>query len=323
MPIIENSGYQPPLFFSNAHLQTVYPSVFRKPQGVNYTRERLITPDDDFLDLDWSKVNSRKIAIILHGLEGDSCRSYIKGMVKALNRKGWDTVALNFRGCSGEPNRKSRMYHSGETQDINLVTKHILSADSYDELALIGFSLGGNVVLKSLGESGIDTDPRIKAAVAISVPSDLKACSDKLEQLSNRGYSRRFLRMLRKKIINKSYEYPGLIDTSGLDSVRSLKEFDEEFTAPLHGFNNADDYYSRSSSKQFLHNINIPTLMLSSADDPFLAPECYPFEIASGHEWLHLETPRHGGHVGFVAFNDQDEYWSETRTAQFISDIQS
>ncbi len=319
MPIVENSGYCAPLLLRNAHLQTVYPSMFRKVEGVNYTRERLVTPDDDFLDIDWSRVNSRRLGIILHGLEGDSYRSYVKGMVKAINRKGWDAVAINFRGCSEEPNRQSRMYHSGETQDLALVINHALSADSYDELGLIGFSLGGNVVLKSLGESGKGIDSRIKAAVAISVPCDLKACSDRLEQLSNRGYSRRFLRMLRKKITDKTNVYPGLIDASRLACVNTLKEFDEEFTAPLHGFKNADDYYRQSSSKQFLHNISIPTLLLSSADDPFLAPECYPSEIASNHKWLHLESPRHGGHVGFVAFNDQDEYWSETRTARFIS----
>lgn len=323
MPIIENSGYQPPLFFSNAHLQTVYPSIFRKVEGVNYERERLITPDDDFLDLDWSRVNSRRLVIILHGMEGDSNRSYIKGMAKALNARNWDALALNFRGCSQEPNRQPRMYHSGETEDLALVVKHALSNGNYDELALVGFSLGGNVVLKSLGESGTSTDPRIRAAVAISVPCDLKACSVRLEQFANRGYSIRFRRMLRAKIINKTSLYPGVMDASRLDSVKTLKQFDEEFTAPLHGFQNADDYYRRSSSVQFLRNISLPTLLLSSADDPFLAPECYPFEIASAHKWLHLESPRHGGHVGFVSFNPKNEYWSETRTAQFISDIQS
>lgn len=321
MPIVEISGYCAPLLFRNSHLQTVYPSIFRKVEGVSYTRERLITPDDDFLDLDWSRVNSRRLAIILHGLEGDSSRSYIKGMVKAFNSRKWDALALNFRGCSQEPNRQSRMYHSGETRDLALVIKHALSTGIYDKLALIGFSLGGNVILKSLGELGTDVDPRIGAAVAISVPCDLKACSIRLEQFGNRAYSRRFLRMLRKKIINKTNLYPEVMDASRLDSVKTLKQFDEEFTAPLHGFRSADDYYHRSSSLQFLHNISLPTLLLSSSDDPFLAPECYPFEIASGHEWLHLETPRHGGHVGFVSFNQKNEYWSETRAAQFVSAI--
>ena len=319
MPIVKISGYCAPLLFRNSHLQTVYPSIFRIVEGVSYTRERLITPDDDFLDLDWSRVNSRRLVIILHGLEGDSSRSYIKGMVKAFNAREWDALALNFRGCSQEPNRQSRMYHSGETQDLALVIEHSLSTGIYDKLALIGFSLGGNVVLKSLGELGTDADPRIGAAVAISVPCDLKACSIRLEQFGNRAYSRRFLRMLRKKIINKTNSYPEVMDTSRLDSVKTLKQFDEEFTAPLHGFRSADDYYHRSSSLQFLHNISIPTLLLSSSDDPFLAPECYPFEIASAHKWLHLETPRHGGHVGFVSFNQKNEYWSETRAAQFVS----
>lgn len=319
MPIVDISGYKAPLFFKNPHVQTVFPSVFRKVEGVNYTRQRLETQDDDFLDLDWSRINSRKLAIVLHGLEGDTGRSYIKGMTKAINRCGWDALALNFRGCGEEPNRQSRMYHSGETTDIDFVIKSAIALGLYDAMALVGFSLGGNVILKYLGESGRNIHQVIKFAVTISVPCDLKACSIKLEQRSNRGYSRRFLRMLTNKLRKKAESYPKTVDTSGLANLKSLKEFDEKYTAPLHGFRNAEDYYNRSSSLQFLSHISIPTLLISSLDDPFLAPECYPYEIAKRHDFLHLETPDHGGHVGFVSFNQRGEYWSETRTAQFIS----
>ncbi len=320
MPIVSNSTYKAPLFFRNCHVQTVFPSIFRKVEGVVYQRERISTPDEDFLDLDWSKVDSRRLGIVLHGLEGDSGRSYIKGMVKALNRIGWDALALNFRGCSEEPNKRSRMYHSGETTDIDLVIKTAMSLGRYDTIALIGFSLGGNVILKYLGESGKHIPPQIKAAVTISVPCDLEACSDKLEQVSNRGYSLRFLKMLRKKLLRKSEIYPDAIDVSALKQVKTLREFDESFTAPLHGFRNAQDYYRRSSSRQFLRNISIPTLLISSLDDPFLAPQCFPYQIAKDHDFLFLEAPFHGGHVGFVSFNQNGEYWSENRATQFIAE---
>lgn len=319
MPIVAVSGYRAPRFFRNSHIQTIFPSIFRKVDGVNYSRERLNTPDDDFLDIDWSRVDSKRLGIVLHGLEGDSKRSYIKGMVRALNRRGWDALAVNFRGCSEEPNRQSRMYHSGETGDLDFVIQHVISSGAYDELALIGFSLGGNVILKYLGESGPNPPDGLKAAVTLSVPCDLKACSDKLEQLSNRGYSQRFLRMLRKKIQKKAVLYPDTVRSSGLDAVKTLKEFDDQFTAPLHGFRDADEYYRCSSSKQFLPFINIPTLMISAADDPFLARECYPSQQADKHNWLHLEVPKHGGHVGFVSFNQTGEYWSEIRATEFIS----
>ncbi len=319
MPIVEGSGYRAPIFFRNPHAQTVYPSVFRKIHGLNYVRERIITQDDDFLDLDWSTVGSAGLAITLHGLEGDSRRSYMKGMVRAMNSHGWDAVAVNFRGCSGEPNRRTRMYHSGETQDLQLVIDHALSSGQYRYISLIGFSLGGNVILKYLGESGASVNPAIMAAVALSAPCDLKSCSDKLDHWSNWAYSARFLKLLRKKIETKAARYPHLIDISNLASVKTLKDFDEKFTAPIHGFRNADDYYRRSSSRQFIGAIRVPCLLINSQDDPFLTPECYPLEEARTNPSLFLEIPEHGGHVGFVSFNERGNYWSETRSAQFVT----
>lgn len=321
MPTVDISEYHAPYFFRNPHTQMVFPSVFRKVQDINYVRERIITPDNDFLDLDWSRVGSRKLAIVLHGLEGDSGRSYIMGMVRTLNRRGWDALALNFRGCSGEPNKAIRMYHSGETGDIKLVIDHAMSLGLYDQLALVGFSLGGNVILKYLGESGKSVRPEIKAAVAISVPCDLKACSDRLIERSNWAYSQRFLRMLRKKIYYKATVYPHAANPEGLDSVRTLREFDDKFTAPLHGFRDAEDYYAESSSKQFLGNIATPCLLINALDDPFLGATCFPEQEARSNRHLFLERPRHGGHVGFVSFNEEKEYWSEKRAAQFISEI--
>jgi predicted alpha/beta-fold hydrolase len=293
--------------------------MFRKVLGVNYERERIDTSDEDFLDLDWSKCNSRKAAIMLHGLEGDSSRAYMAGMAKALNRNGWDAIAMNLRGCSGEPNKQVRMYHSGETQDLHEVISHISSVGNYRDLALVGFSLGGNAILKYLGERGENTPNFVKGAVAVSVPCDLTGCSIRLEEIWNRPYLWRFLRMLRIKIQAKALLVPDKINDAGYEQIRLLKDFDDRYTAPLHGFRDANDYYEQASCKQFLHNIKVPTLLINASDDPFLSRSCFPFAEAEANPHLFLEVPKHGGHVGFMVFNDRGEYWSETRAAEFLN----
>jgi len=302
-------------------VQTIIPTVFRKVQGVAYERIRIETLDGDFLDLDLSGVGSKRLGIVLHGLEGDSGRPYIKGMVKALNRRGWDALAMNFRGCSGEPNGKLQMYHSGETEDLHAVVSHVESWGAYTELALVGFSLGGNVILKYLGEQGSGVAPIIRAAVAISVPCDLKACSVRLEEFLNRPYLRRFLRLLRQKIAAKALKMPESITVAGYEDIKTLKEFDDKYTAPMHGFTDAHDYYEKASSRQFLHAVSIPTLLLNAADDPFLSATCFPAEEARANPHFFLEIPPHGGHVGFMAFNHQGEYWSETRATSFLEEM--
>lgn len=317
-PVVDQSNYRAPLLCSNGHVQTVIPTLFRKVLGVEYRRERIDTPDGDFLDLDWSRVGAKRLAIVLHGLEGDSGRPYMMGMVKGLNRSGWDALALNFRGCSGEPNRKLRMYHSGETEDLQTVIQHVETLGKYSELALVGFSLGGNAILKYLGQEGAGAPGLIKAAVTISVPCDLKACSVRLAETTNSPYKRRFLRMLRRKMEAKSLIAPDKISVAGYDKIKTLEEFDDRYTAPLHGFKDADDYYRRSSSKQFLMGIAIPTLLINAADDPFLSTSCYPTEEAKMNPNLFLEIPKHGGHVGFMSLNHDGEYWSETRATSFL-----
>lgn len=317
-PVVNQSNYKAPMLCSNPHVQTIIPTLFRKVPGVTYQRERIDTPDDDFLDLDWSRVGAKRLAIVLHGLEGDASRPYMKGMVKGLNRRAWDVLALNFRGCGGEPNRKLRMYHSGETEDLQTVIQHVANLSHYSELALVGFSLGGNAILKYLGEQGAGVPGFIKAAVTMSVPCDLKACSVRLAELTNSPYKKRFLRMLRKKIEAKSLIAPDKISLDGYDKIKTLKEFDDRYTAPLHGFKDADDYYRKSSSKQFLMGIAIPTLLINAADDPFLSTSCYPTEEAKMNPNLFLEIPKHGGHVGFMTLDHDGEYWSETRVAYFF-----
>jgi uncharacterized protein len=321
VPVIAKSSYSAPRFCANPHFQTVVPTLFRKVSGVTYCRERIDTPDGDFLDLDWSRVGSPNVIVVLHGLEGDSGRPYVMGMVKALNRRGWDAVALNFRGCSGEPNRKLRMYHSGETEDLNTVLSHVAASGRYAQTALVGWSLGGNVILKYLGERGQGIEPLVRSAVAISVPCDLKSCSIRMRELRNRLYLHRFLKMLRKKIQVKALMMPESVTDEGYEEIRTLEQFDDRYTARFHGFRDANDYYEKASSRQFLKNIAVPTLLINAADDPFLADSCFPQAEAAANPRLFLEIPRHGGHVGFMSFSRDGEYWSETRAASFLSEM--
>ncbi len=318
MPVIFESAYRPPLLFSNPHVQTVFPSVLRRVVGVSYRRERIETPDNDFLDLDHSTVGATRLAIVLHGLEGDSARAYVQGLVRAVNRRGWDALALNFRGCGGEMNRKPRFYHSGDTEDLQTVIAHVAAQRTYSEVALVGFSVGGNVVLKYLGEKGETVHPLIKKAVAVSVPCDLASSAVKIGSLENRIYLRRFLRMLHRKIRMKMSLMPGSIDDQGFHRIKDFKDFDDRYTAPLHGFKDAEEYWQRASSKPLLPGIAIPTLLINAADDPFLTPACFPADEAAASARFFLEVPRHGGHVGFVTFNNKGEYWSESRAADFM-----
>jgi uncharacterized protein len=318
MPVLHHSSYHPPFFLKNGHLQTIYPNLFRSVEGITYRRQRLETPDGDFLDLDWSSVGASRVAVLVHGLEGNATRPYILGMVRTLNRLGWDAVAWNFRGCSGEPNRKLRFYHSGDTPDLHTVTAHVLQNDGYEQLALIGFSLGGNVILKYLGEQGADARLKIATAVTFSVPCDLAGSARQMAGLENAVYMKRFMKLLHAKIRVKMETFPGAIDDHGYERMRTFEDFDERYTAPLHGFGSAYDYWTRASSKPLLAHIAVPTLLVNALDDPFLSPSCYPYEEAEISPYLFLETPATGGHVGFVSFNRDSEYWSESRALAFL-----
>ena len=320
MPFLE-SDYIPPPFFNNGHLQTVFATVGRLVRGVRYRRERIATPDGDFLDLDWSRVGvkpAKRLVILSHGLEGTSSKPYVLGMVRTLNRRGWDALAWNLRGCSGEPNKLLRSYHSGATDDLEAVITHVLKKYRYRSLALIGFSLGGNLTLKYLGEKGAGVDPRVQKAVAFSVPCHLKSTALHLGKLSNKLYLGVFLASLSSKIRAKRKILPGRLPQGNLWKVTSFREFDDLFTAPINGFKNAEEYWKKSSSEACLSGIRIPTLLVNAADDPFLPERCYPREKARKNPNLFLEIPKSGGHVGFIAFNRLGEYWSETRAASFL-----
>lgn len=317
MPVL-SSSYKAPFYLFNGHLQTIIPSLFREVKGVSYKRERIITPDHDFLDLDWSEVGSDALAILSHGLEGDSSRSYMLGMVKTFNKEGIDVLAWNYRSCSGEPNKLLRSYHLGASDDLSFVVQHALSTNKYKTIYLLGFSAGGNITLKYLGEATDQVPQEVRAAAVFSVPVDLKSSAEKISTI----YTQRFLRTLGRKLEQKRNMFPDDVDMSNYSLFWSFPEFDNRYTAPLHGFNNAEDYYKKSSSRQFISSIRIPTLLMNAKNDPFLGPTCYPVSEAEQHSNFYLEIPAQGGHVGFTVDFKKDLYYSERRAVEFLLNLQ-
>ena len=319
MPILP-SDYNPPFLFKNGHISTVYHGLFRKVNGLVQKRERISLPDGDFLDLDWSfaEKETRKMVILLHGLEGDASRPYITGTIKELNNAGFDTCAVNLRGCSGETNLLFRSYHSGATEDLEEVVHYILETKKYNHINLTGFSLGGNLALKYLGETR--TVPKeIKAAVGISVPCDLYDSLLALSKPINFPYTLRFRKKLVNKLKAKQLLFPKLISDSDIQRIKTLKDFDDIYTSRAHGFKDALDYYKKSSCKQFLTQINRPTLIINARNDSFLGKECYPIKEAEENHNLNLEIPSFGGHVGF--HGSENVTYAEKKISKFLKEI--
>ncbi|RYD47074.1 MAG: alpha/beta fold hydrolase [Verrucomicrobiaceae bacterium] len=316
MPFLQDSSYRAPSWLPGGHAQTIYPALFRRVPFVTTRTERLELPDGDFIDLAWAESGSNRLAILSHGLEASMRTEYIQGMAGALHRRGWDVLMWNFRGCGGEPNRLLRMYHSGATEDLRSVIQHALARHPAEEIDLIGFSLGGNLTLKLVGEDPDNLPPQIRSALAFSTPCDLACSSRQLSLFSNKIYMERFLIAMRSKVRAKKRMFPDQLDVTGLGRIRTFQEFDDRYTAPIHGFENAADYWKRNSSRQFLTAIRIPTLLVNAANDPFLGPACHPREEAEGSDAFHFEMPLTGGHVGFPG--GSRENWAETRALEFL-----
>ena len=324
MPILPAPIYAPLLPFRNGHIQTIYPTLFRPQPQTLSRRERISTPDGDFLDIDWhasTAGDSDRLAVISHGLEGSSNKKYVLGMARYLAHQNWDVLCTNFRACSGVPNRLPRMYHSGQTDDLHTVLLHALSVKPYRMLALVGFSMGGNQILKYLGERRYPLPQEIRAAAVFSVPCDLQGSVGMLDKWYNTIYMRYFMKGLKEKIRIKAAMFPEIYTTEGLSSVRNFRPFDDQYTAPVHGFASASEYYQKSSSLQFLDGITVPTLLVQAQDDPFLSASCYPTACAERNPSLLLQLPRYGGHVGFVDMNRTNIYWSERRVGMFLHEI--
>lgn len=309
-------SYQRPSILFNEHLETIFPALFRRVEIKPFQRERIITPDDDFLDLDWLTQQSKKLVILSHGLEGNSQRAYIKGMAKVFFQAGYDVLAWNYRGCSEEMNKALRFYHSGATDDLDVVVTAAIRK-GYSEISLVGFSLGGNLTLKYFGEKSHHLSDVIRKAIVFSVPLHLHSSCLQISKPQNWIYSYRFLRSLKAKVKQKGLIRKEL-SIDRLDEIKSLIEFDDTYTAPLHGFQNAVHYYENCSSLYFLKSITRPTLIVNALNDPFLSKACYPDEFRD-NSLVKLETPNFGGHVGFSLFDQNGLYWSELRALDFIT----
>lgn len=319
MPLV-TSSYISKGPFTNGHISTIYSAKLRRPLKLMQERERITMFDGDFIDLDFSFAEKpvKRMAILLHGLEGNAQRSYMIGQGNYLHARGWDICAVNYRGCSGEPNRKYYSYNAGKTDDLHEIILYLQKNFPDHSMALIGFSLGGNLLLKYLGEY-LPVIENIKAGVAISAPLSLKGSLEELTKPVNWIYSTAFLLSLRKKYKGKLRSFKDQLPDDQPRTVTSLLDFDNVYTAPAHGFTDAYDYYAKNSGIRFLPDIDLPVLILNALNDSFLSRDCYPFGFASNSKNIYLETPKHGGHVGFV--KSGHHYYNEERTLEFLNSI--
>lgn len=317
MPIIDETGYDPSVLFANRHIGTIIPNLLRFPIGVRYDRQRIHTPDGDFLDLDWSVVGSKRLVLLSHGLESHSRAPYILGMVKHFNKHGYDALAWNFRCCSGDLNWTVPFYHPGQVGDVQQVVDAAI-ARGYEEIFMIGFSLGGAYTLRYLGELADRLPQQVKKAVVFSVPTDLAASAKHLSEGSQVIYARAFLMKYRKKMLLKEKRMPGTYNIKAWDRIQNLVDFDNAFNAPWYNYENAAAFYRAISPRPLIPQIHIPTLIINAMNDPFLPPACFPFEEAGQLEHIYLEVPEMGGHVGFMTLSRKGIYWSEQRAQSFI-----
>ena len=313
-----NDRFTPAWWLPGPHLQTLWPVLFRRRAPVHARRERLELPDGDFLDLLWNDAGDGPLVLVLHGLEGSVQSHYASGLLAALSRGGYRFVFMHFRGCSGRPNRLPRGYHSGDTGDLGRVIDHIEARTGAPPAAAVGFSLGGNVLLKALGEQGKDSV--LRSAVAVSVPFLLNDCAERLNHGLSRLYRNHLLHRLRFSYRTKFRQIPSPLDVD-VERLLTFREFDDRVTAPLHGFGGVDHYYGSASSRQYIPRITVPTLIIHAADDPFMWPRTVP-EPGELPSQVQLELSRHGGHVGFVAgrFPWRPVYWLEQRVMRHLEE---
>lgn len=312
------SGFRPAWWLSSAHLQTVWQTLFRRRPAIPLRRERLELPDGDFVDLAWTARDTGPVAVVLHGLEGSVESPYASGTLNALARHGWRGVLMHFRGCSGEPNRLDRGYHSGDTADLEHLVTLLRAREPRTPLAAVGYSLGGNVLLKWLGERGARAP--LCAAVAVSVPFVLGRVADRLDHGLSRLYQWWLLNSMRAGLRRKFARRPAPIDLGAMRRWRTFRSFDDHVTAPLHGFTDAEDYYRRSSSRPFLRSIRVPTLIVHARDDPFMDPDVIP-DPEELSPTTTLELSEGGGHVGFVTGANpwKPRYWLDERIPAFLA----
>ena len=329
-----NSAFRGPPWLRNPHLQTIWPTLFARPKIPEYRFEQFELADGDFIDVGWTVGRSSgPLVLILHGLEGSYRSPYVHGLTNVAIARGWRAAVVHFRGCGPRPNRLDRTYHSGETRDFASVLKAIRAREPHTPLFAVGYSLGGNALLKWLGECGAatqtgqQTNPtELRGAVAISVPMRLDIAADHLNKGLSRIYQWWLLRSLKRKVLGKfGGRADPPIDLKLVRTAASMRAFDDAVTAPLHGFRDATHYYEQSSSRQYLKTIRTPTLIVHAQDDPFMTPAVIP-SASELSDAVTLELATHGGHVGFVAERPRtghgsSRFWIETRATEFLESL--
>lgn len=318
MPLIEHSAYEAKGFWrKNSHLSTILGTRYKKYPVPQYTREKISTDDGDFLNLDWRfQDNKKKLAILFHGLEGDSKRTYLNTCSDYFFEKGYNILAWNHRSCGGEMNQTIRLYHHGVTDDVHRVMVKAIG-EGYESIYLIGYSMGGALIVNYLGE--YETHHSLKAAAVFSIPISLKSCSDTLKVFPNTIYLNNFKKTLIPKFKAKSKQYPGQVNEAMLANIKSFDEIDAYYTAPLHGYASKEEYYHKASPATVLDQVKVPTLIVNAANDPFLGEECYPKERFTKYPHLFFEIPKYGGHCAFPLKNTLHS-WAEIRAYEFLKD---
>ncbi len=319
MPNIASAYPGPPFYLFNGHLETIYPAKTALHYPVPYQRERLQLSDGDFLDLDWVLKHQSKLVILSHGLEGNSQRSYILSTAQFFMEKGWDVLAWNCRSCSEEINRTPKIYYHGDTEDIREVIRHAHQKMQYEQIVLIGFSMGGSINLKYLGVHK-DIPETVKASVSFSVPCDLGSSAAALNKKANFLYRNKFKKALFKKMQAKAAQFPDHFDMEKWALIKKWEDFDEYFSAPINGFSSAEELYYHGSANNFLSGIKVPSLLVNAQNDPILMEASFPYEKAEKHPFFYLESPKRGGHVGFSWPKKQSFSWREARCLSFLEE---
>ena len=300
-----------------AHYQTIVPNVFRRVP-VDYRRERIDTPDGDFLDLDWlDHPGSRNLVVLSHGLEGDSRRVYVASAARYFHRHGWHALAWNCRSCSGEMNRTARLYSHGQVEDLEFTVNHALATGKYDRVVLVGYSMGGNLTLKYLGTQGADRPRQVTHGVAFSAPVFIEHSADSLDRPENFLYRLKFRRAITAKLRQKEAQFPGRFDFGNLRRIRRWRDYDNFFSRRTDGFDDLDAYYHYLSSGNFVAGTTAPVLIVNATNDPIVPHACSPHELARTHPLITLEQPDWGGHVGF-ALRGKGHTWMDERAMEFV-----
>ncbi|NHN24188.1 alpha/beta fold hydrolase [Flavobacterium jejuense] len=321
MPFINNSSYDESVSFlhKHKHVSTIYAGMFKKFPAPIYKREILELQDGDFLAIDYNLKNSTKAIILCHGLEGNSQRTYMNSCATYFLERNFSVFAWNNRSCSGEMNRLPRLYHHAAIEDLDAVIQFALT--KVDEIYLIGYSMGGAQTLNYLGSNKV-INKRIKAAIAVSVPIEVKSSAESLKKGFNKVYMKNFTNDLIPKLKYKAQQFPELLNWDKIKDIKNFDDLDDNFTAPLHGFKNREDYYFKVSPARNIENIIVPVLIINALDDPFLGEDCYPVALAKKNSFIHLEIPKYGGHCAFPMKNNSHSY-AEIRAFAFIETLHS